>query len=206
MDRMHRGTVGTWSVQCIVVKMLRWNLETLERKAERFSDVEKCSAGGCTRDTENERLIREREDGGKSAIERWELKRRDVRVLSSSWQSVGLYISGGEGWLVEKWSSGTRWIWKRFVFSALNDAFPPSGEQCCEVLFLSFGGWRTTSHTPYDRTVLRHGLRQLELGSKLTFLVCHIVEGQEWVAGFSYRVSGGLSGQCCHWIIIGCAV
>ena len=46
----------------------------------------------------------------------------------------------------------------------------------------------------------------LKLGSKLIFLVCHIVEEQEWVAGFSYRVSGGLSGQCCHWIIIGNAV
>ena len=38
------------------------------------------------------------------------------------------------------------------------------------------------------------------------FLVCLIVEGQEWVVGISYRVSGGLSGQCYHWIIIGSAV
>ena len=44
----------------------------------------------------------------------------------------------------------------------------------------------------------------IKLGSKLIFLVCLIVEGQEWVAGV--RVSGGLSGQCCHWIIIGSAV
>ena len=43
----------------------------------------------------------------------------------------------------------------------------------------------------------------LKLGSKLIFLVCLIVEGQEWVVGISYSVSGGLSGQCCHWIIIG---
>ena len=27
----------------------------------------------------------------------------------------------------------------------------------------------------------------LKLGSKRIFLVCHIVEEQEWVAGFSYR-------------------
>ena len=46
----------------------------------------------------------------------------------------------------------------------------------------------------------------LKLGSKHIFLVCLIVEGQEWVAGITYRVSGGLSGQCCHWIIIGSAV
>ena len=46
----------------------------------------------------------------------------------------------------------------------------------------------------------------LMLGSKRIFLVSLIVEGQEWVAGLSYRVSGGLSGQCCHWIIIGSAV
>ena len=37
-------------------------------------------------------------------------------------------------------------------------------------------------------------------------LKTYLFEEQEWVAGFSYRVSGGLSGQCCHWIIIGNAV
>ena len=41
---------------------------------------------------------------------------------------------------------------------------------------------------------------------KTYFLVCPIVEGQGWVVGLSYRVSSGLSGQCCHWIIIGSAV
>ena len=46
----------------------------------------------------------------------------------------------------------------------------------------------------------------LRVGSKHIFLVCLIVAGQEWVAGLSYRVSGGQSGQCCHWIVISSAV
>ena len=46
----------------------------------------------------------------------------------------------------------------------------------------------------------------LKLGLKYIFFAYLIVEGQEQVAGLNYRVSGGLSGQCCHWIIIGSAV
>ena len=44
----------------------------------------------------------------------------------------------------------------------------------------------------------------LKLGSKLIFLACHIVEEQEWVAGLSYRVSGGLSAVTGSLLVVLC--